>query len=596
LRRIADLSHGLALAIAARLDAVRSLCAVAAILVILPAAAWAGPLDDIGYTRLRNELGAALPSGSMTPVAQSEAEVGASGSNQFYPDKTLAAFTGKTFTDVSGSHLTSGHATSVAANFYGNTDSPAQGIDEIRLYTATGWLGSDYLRTNNPGSPLFTTARVANHSWIHQNSPANAGQTNNTLQRMDFLVETDDFIQVAGVNNRDPGETDDPFDIFGGGMNIIAVGSTFGTHSTGTNPGLQAPYIVGRTRPHLVAPGSVATSFTAPLVAGAAAMLVDTAHARPAISNGSVSSSVGRANLTLQNGETSEVIRALLLAGADRHAAFGFGTPETWAINTADGLNSKYGAGELDIYNSYRMLTAGEHNSREAGSTKDIDMYGWDYDPAFVSNTTRTYRFEIEEGTRQFAASLTWNLDINLGSNPTLRNLNLRLRNVATDATIQQSAGTIDVMENLYVPTLGPGQYELIVSGMAVVPFTTEYGLAWRFATSTPPIPGDVNLDGSVNLMDLSILQKNFGQSNRIIWTDGDMNGDGTVNRSDLLALVNNFGVGGTIAVGADLDEALKLAGFAPAAVPEPSTAWAAVLFAFFIRRACRFRSPRGTC
>jgi hypothetical protein len=91
-------------------------------------------------------------------------------------------------------------------------------------------------------------------------------------------------------------------------------------------------------------------------------------------------------------------------------------------------------------------------------------------------------------------------------------------------------------------------------------------------------------------------LQKNFGQSNRVIWTDGDVNGDGTVNRSDLLALVNNFGVGGAIAVGADLDEALKLAGFAPAAVPEPSTAWAALLFAFFVWRACRFRSPRGTC
>jgi len=566
------------------------------VLLLSAPAAWATSLDDIGYTRLQSELGAALPTGSITPVAQSEPEL-VSGTNQFYPDKTLADFAGKTFIDGSGTHLASDHATAVARVFYGNTGSPAQGIDEIRLYTATGWLGSDYLRQSTNQFPRFTTARVANHSWIS----TNGAQTTNILQRMDYLVETDDFIQVAGVNNRDPGEANEPFDVFAGGMNVIMVGSSFGTHSTGTNVGLASPYIVGRTRPHLVAPGSVATSFTAPLVAGAAAMLVDTAHAQPAISNGSVQSSVGRANLTLQNGETSEVIRAILLAGADRNAAFASGT-ETWSINTAEGLNSKYGAGELDVYNTYHILAAGEHDSREAGPEKDIKLYGWDYEPGFVSTTTRTYRFAIEEGTRQFAASLAWNLDINLSagaggilvdSSPTLRNLNLRLRNVDTNTTVQQSIGTVDVMENLYVPALAAGQYELVVSASGIVQYTTEYALAWRFAPSTPPLPGDVNLDGSVNLADLSTLQAHFGQSNRILWTDGDMNGDGAVSRADLLVLVNNFGAGGITAAGAQFGDASALANFAPTPIPEPATLWAAVaaicaLLAWRISPCCR--------
>jgi hypothetical protein len=160
---------------------------------------------------------------------------------------------------------------------------------------------------------------------------------------------------------------------------------------------------------------------------------------------------------------------------------------------------------------------------------------------------------------------------------PSLRNLNLRLRNMATDATIQQSIGTADVMENLYVPALGPGQYELIVSATGIVQYTTEYGLAWRFATSTPPVAGDVDLDGRVNLADLSILQRNFGQSTRILRTDGDLNGDGIVNRSDLTILADQFGLG-AVAIPTEVSELLAAANSAPAPIPEPVTAWAAAI------------------
>jgi hypothetical protein len=534
---------------------------------------------DIRYQQLRNEIGNSLPTGANTMVAHSEPEL-VTGTDQFYPLETSPHFTGKSFIYGSGSHEASTHATEVGENFYGNFDSPAPGIDEIRLYTAGGWLGSNYLRHSTTQFPQFSAARVANHSWISDNDD----QSTNILQRMDYLVEKDDFIQVAGVNNR-PNNVNTPVDVFAGGMNTILVGTTLGGHSTGTNIGLASPYVPGRTRPHLVAPGSVATSFTAPLVAGTAAMLVDTAHTRPALSNGSVQTSVGRANLTIQHGETSEVIRAILLAGADRQELFAGGA-ETWSINTAEGLNSKYGAGELDVYNSYHILAGGEHNSWDA-NPKEIRIYGWDYDAAFVSNTTKTYRFTIEEGTREFAASLAWNLDINLVPNapsgvvadpsPSLRNLNLRLRNMATDATIQQSIGTADVMENLYVPALGPGQYELIVSATGIVQYTTEYGLAWRFATSTPPVAGDVDLDGRVNLADLSILQRNFGQSTRILRTDGDLNGDGIVNRSDLTILADQFGLG-AVAIPTEVSELLAAANSAPAPIPEPVTAWAAAI------------------
>jgi len=53
--------------------------------------------------------------------------------------------------------------------------------------------------------------------------------------------------------------------------------------------------------------------------------------------------------------------------------------------------------------------------------------------------------------------------------------------------------------------------------------------------------PGDVNGDGAVNILDLSILAAHFGQSGQIFST-GDLNGDGAVNIFDLSVLAANWG------------------------------------------------------
>lgn len=68
-------------------------------------------------------------------------------------------------------------------------------------------------------------------------------------------------------------------------------------------------------------------------------------------------------------------------------------------------------------------------------------------------------------------------------------------------------------------------------------------------------LPGDVNLDGTVNIGDLTILAGSFGSSGR--WTTGDVSFDGTVNIGDLTLLAGSFGQTGT-ATGA-------------VAVPEPA-------------------------
>jgi hypothetical protein len=76
-------------------------------------------------------------------------------------------------------------------------------------------------------------------------------------------------------------------------------------------------------------------------------------------------------------------------------------------------------------------------------------------------------------------------------------------------------------------------------------------------------LPGDADLNGTVNFADFQALQNNFGQSGKG-WQQGDFNGDSSVNFADFQMLQNKFGQsggggGGSLAANVT-------------AVPEPST------------------------
>ena len=58
---------------------------------------------------------------------------------------------------------------------------------------------------------------------------------------------------------------------------------------------------------------------------------------------------------------------------------------------------------------------------------------------------------------------------------------------------------------------------------------------------TSPPLAGDANLDGIVNVGDLGILAAHYGQSN-CTWAQGDFNDDGIVNVGDLGILAANYG------------------------------------------------------
>ena len=444
-----------------------------------------GYLRTVDYDKLVKELGDGLPTGEGVTVTQVENAAGwKEGQKGWAPDEDSKAFEDITFLLPA---LPSDHATSVAKRFYGKS-AMASGVSEVECYPNTVWALSKtgFLRTRRSVPPLASRSRVANHSWVGKKGH---GFNLEVLKRVDFVVETDDFIQVAGANNG----SEVP-DLLQCCYNAIIVGTTRGRHSVGTNKLGDDLYDSGRTRPDIVAPAG-ATSSATPVVASAATVLVGFAHERGKdLSNGSYVSP--RSGLTIHHAETSEVIRAALMAGADRSGS-GISHYRSGAKRKADnGLDSRYGAGCVNIYNSYHILAAGECNSDEdggddAGRTGPV---GFDYDPAFGggedSNRKATYYLRAPgHGEPHLKASLVWNIDANesLSSwdgKAKLHDLDMKLYDLMWSEVlpVAESKSWVDSTENLWVELERGHSYRLVVQ----VPdreddFVWDYALAWQY-------------------------------------------------------------------------------------------------------------------
>ena len=100
-----------------------------------------------------------------------------------------------------------------------------------------------------------------------------------------------------------------------------------------------------------------------------------------------------------------------------------------------------------------------------------------------------------------------------------------------------------------------------ITLGPCRAPATTRTSpIGWVGSRSVDRLPGDANLDGKVDINDLTIVLANYNQTGET-WSQGDFNGDGKVDVNDLtIALANHnqtFGAGSPATNG-------------PLSVPEP--------------------------
>jgi hypothetical protein len=482
------------------------ICTFVAILMLAPDrnAVLADYKKDIGYSALKSDLGSAVPDGSRLPlVTQTEAaaDVDHDGNADtdpievWMPDPGHPEFRGKKIVNRTGSlPYYSGHATGVGANFYGRKRSMAPGIRTVESYLATHWLGTGFLGSEGTLKPQSSSGRIANHSWV----ASTKGNDANVLRRLDWLVAADESIQVVG-----PCRPNNP--LLGSAFNTIAVGQETGENGKGT-AAVDDVYTAGRACPQLIAPLKTASA-AAPVVAAAAALLIELGHTKPGLSTDPhIQYDAVRSGDTVHNAERSEVVKAALMAGADR-VTRNAGAGEVTAVDIEgyrrdpvhradNGLDRRYGAGQVNIEHSYRILDGGEQNSSEdqpaAGGA--IGPRGFDYDPAFGgaggSNDAASYYFSVDKDERHLWAALVWNIAVDAGTGPyfvgeaALYDLDLVLYDVTDPANPRQvaaSTSSIDNTENLWVALKKSHRYRMRVEpGAGQGPFAWDYGLAWR--------------------------------------------------------------------------------------------------------------------
>ena len=104
------------------------------------------------------------------------------------------------------------------------------------------------------------------------------------------------------------------------------------------------------------------------------------------------------------------------------------------------------------------------------------------------------------------------------------------------------SSGTFDVGSEVYSSvSYNPLNDQVLVmttDAFSQDPIFTIY----QAGDFLPTIPGDANLDGTVDNLDADVLASNWQKSANAAWTDGDFNVSGTVDDADATILAANWG------------------------------------------------------
>jgi len=418
------------------------------------------------------EVGGGLETGVGIRVGIVEAP----SSGNYLPDITNPEFVGKTFTPGSGASGAITHATTVTRRFVGTASGMATGVTDITVYEANDWLGrvlgfdtDPVAPGNQKAAPLsHSDFTVMNHSYVGRATNVTVADAIEYNRRLDLVVDRDNVTMVVAADN---GSTSPIPRIFAPSYNTITVGLTDGGHSSGATT-LNGS---GRIKPDLVAPHGTTTdnsftSFSTPFVSSAATIL---RH---------------KGNNMGGNAALNEVTKAVLLAGATKDEFGG------WSNTPTQPLDSTFGAGELNIYNSYNILDGGEFNGTNSIMTApDIPDMGWDYVDSITTSESLFYNFDIVSPSADASIILNWNVNISDGGGVLdydtmdFANLDLQLYNSAggvLGSLVAESISTVDNVEHLYLTGLATGEYSIAVQGISG---TTDYALAWNITAVPEP-------------------------------------------------------------------------------------------------------------
>jgi hypothetical protein len=241
----------------------------------------------------------------------------------------------------------------------------------------------------------------------------------------------------------------------------------------------------GRCKPDItaIAPGG-ATSWSAPYVSGAAAILLQAGWR-------------GDGGSDTNSATNMITLKTLLLNGAVK--------PADWSNSPPSPLDFRYGAGVLNVFNSYEQLAGGKHgynfstNIPEGTAHPPVvtaasipALSGWDFNTNKSSSTddaVNHYFFNVTNQNSAVTFTLTSTLAWNRHQNKTaINNLELFLYNAANSNLVASSTSVVDNVQHVFVPQLPQGRYDLQVwkaGGGSIVSTNERYALAWAISSQS---------------------------------------------------------------------------------------------------------------
>jgi len=408
----------------------------------------AGSLDTIGVTLLRR-LDPTLQ-GSGVQVAHPEAAFQPGNFWQVSP-----AFTGQptnlfTWISIMGTATNfpntvgneSGHADNVGANLYGTTNGfyPSGGVAPQIAHVDN--YDASYFYYNIVSVSVAIPARIVSQSFLFSTNSETV-----VNQRYDDYADQFGTLFICGIGNGDV-----PVSPAATCYNAIGVGVYGGASSAG-------PTVNGRSKPDITAPGGPPgpqTSYSTPNVAGSAVLLLQAANR-------------GDGGADTNAAGDIRTIKALLLNGAIK--------PVDWTNGIGTPLDARYGAGIVNVFNSWRQLAGGEHSFIEqsvvnsdnphppGANTNNVPaLTGWDANSISIGSSQdriNHYYFTLPgNDSYTLTTTLVWNRQ---NGKTTINDLNLFLYNTANSNLVACSTSMVDNVEHLFLPQLPPGRYDLQV-------------------------------------------------------------------------------------------------------------------------------------